>query len=102
MCGWVGLVKLASRAGNDAAEKQRAEEVVEVALKGLKIGLVKVMKAADCVRLKTMKGVLDICLTPNSKQCVESSWLMLSCCRFSSANVGIVVAGIRLRRPAVV
>ncbi|KAJ6707182.1 hypothetical protein OIU85_027525 [Salix viminalis] len=42
--------------------------LVEVALKGLMAGLEKVMKAADCVRLRTLKGVLDV-LTP--LQCVN-------------------------------
>ncbi|CAA2937399.1 DOG1-like 4 [Olea europaea subsp. europaea] len=37
--------------------------LVEVAIKGLLGGLENVMKMADCVRLKTLKGVLDI-LTP--------------------------------------
>ncbi|XP_042009712.1 protein DOG1-like 4 isoform X2 [Salvia splendens] len=43
-------------------------KMVEVALKGLVAGMEKVMKMADCVRLKTMKGVLDV-LSP--MQCVQ-------------------------------
>ncbi|CAM8988096.1 unnamed protein product [Rhodiola kirilowii] len=72
MVDWrmVELVRLASRRCEDAEDNKRIEEMVEVALRGLKNGLEKVMKAADCVRLKTLKGVLDI-LTPKSKQCVE-------------------------------
>ncbi|KAJ4851405.1 hypothetical protein Tsubulata_014742 [Turnera subulata] len=42
--------------------------LVEVAMKRLVGGLEKVMKAADCVRLRTLKGVLDV-LTP--LQCVD-------------------------------
>jgi hypothetical protein len=42
--------------------------LVEVAMKGLMAGLEKVMKAADCVRLRTLKGVLDV-LSP--LQCVD-------------------------------
>ncbi|XP_021907734.1 protein DOG1-like 4 [Carica papaya] len=46
----------------------QVEALVEVALKGLTMGLERVVKAADCVRLKTLKGVLDI-LSP--LQCVN-------------------------------
>ncbi|KAL1224787.1 Protein DOG1-like 4 [Cardamine amara subsp. amara] len=42
--------------------------VVEAAVKGLATGLEKMVKAADCVRLKTLKGILDILPPP---QCVE-------------------------------
>ncbi|VVB12562.1 unnamed protein product [Arabis nemorensis] len=42
--------------------------VVEAAVKGLAMGLEKMVKAADCVRLKTLKGILDILAPP---QCVE-------------------------------
>ncbi|XP_010434503.1 PREDICTED: transcription factor TGA2.3-like isoform X1 [Camelina sativa] len=42
--------------------------VVEAAVKGLATGLEKMVKAADCVRLKTLKGILDILAPP---QCVE-------------------------------
>lgn len=47
---------------------EAAEVEVEVALKGLVAGMEKVMKMADCVRLKTLKGVLDV-LSP--MQCVQ-------------------------------
>ncbi|KAL2494661.1 transcription factor-related [Forsythia ovata] len=46
----------------DSAVTQ-VNRLVEMALKGLLGGLEKVMKMADCVRLKTLKGVLDT-LTP--------------------------------------
>ncbi|XP_028764851.1 protein DOG1-like 4 [Neltuma alba] len=52
------LAKLSSRHGHGVADG-----LVEVALKGVMGGLEKVMKAADCVRLKTLKGTLDV-LTP--------------------------------------
>ncbi|KAI3466744.1 hypothetical protein Pfo_023407 [Paulownia fortunei] len=58
----VELARLESRAkksGSSAAVTQ-VNGLVEVALQGLLAGLEKVMKMADCVRLKTLKGVLDI------------------------------------------
>lgn len=45
-----------------------AEEIVEVALRGIMGGLERIMKSADCVRLKALKGMLDV-LTP--LQCVQ-------------------------------
>ncbi|XP_057985347.1 protein DOG1-like 4 [Hevea brasiliensis] len=57
----VELVRLVVRVKN-------GEEVRQVALKGVMAGLEKVMKAVDCVRLRTLKGVLDV-LSP--LQCVE-------------------------------
>lgn len=42
--------------------------LVEVAVRGMLAGLERVMKMADCVRLKTLKGMLDV-LTPI--QCVD-------------------------------
>lgn len=39
-----------------------------MALKGLLGGLEREMKAADCVRLKTLKGVLEVL---NPLQCVD-------------------------------
>ncbi|KAJ9168696.1 hypothetical protein P3X46_020192, partial [Hevea brasiliensis] len=44
------------------------EGLVQVALKGVIAGLEKVIKAVDCVRLRTLKGVLDV-LSP--LLCVE-------------------------------
>ncbi|XP_065878995.1 protein DOG1-like 4 [Euphorbia lathyris] len=46
----------------------QVEGLVQVALNGVLSGLVKVMKMADCVRLRTMKGTLDIL---NPLQCVD-------------------------------
>ncbi|KAM7254768.1 hypothetical protein ACFE04_020009 [Oxalis oulophora] len=60
----VKLARLVSQHGGDSV----VEGLVGVAVKGLMGGLEKVMKAADCVRLKSLKGVLDV-LNPN--QCVE-------------------------------
>ncbi|XP_020232339.1 protein DOG1-like 4 [Cajanus cajan] len=57
----VELAKLSSNGDGDAA-------AVDMALKGVLAGLERVMKAADCVRLKTLKGILDV-LTP--MQCVD-------------------------------
>ncbi|KAK6932695.1 Transcription factor TGA like domain [Dillenia turbinata] len=72
--GMVELARLASRVvdrggggGTESAAVQ-VEGLLESALKGLLSGLEKVMKSADCVRLKTLKGVLDV-LTP--LQCLE-------------------------------
>ncbi|GFP91707.1 transcription factor hbp-1b(c38) [Phtheirospermum japonicum] len=57
----VELVKLKNRAerrgGLDAA---RVSGSVDVMMQGLLVGLERVMKMADCVRLKALKGVLDI------------------------------------------
>lgn len=57
----VELAKLSCRASKGDA---KVDGLVEVAMKkGVLPGLEKVMKASDCVRLKTLKGVLDV-LTP--------------------------------------
>ncbi|TKY71851.1 TGACG-sequence-specific DNA-binding protein TGA-2.1 [Spatholobus suberectus] len=64
----VELVKLSSRARNGTSGVDGVDAVVEVALKGVLAGLERVMKASDCVRLKTLKGVLDV-LSP--MQCVD-------------------------------
>ncbi|XVF27481.1 hypothetical protein REPUB_Repub14bG0111200 [Reevesia pubescens] len=55
----VELVRMAIRIKNGELVGQ-VDGLVEVALKGILAGLEKVMKAADCVRLKTLKGVLDV------------------------------------------
>ncbi|KAJ4703666.1 putative Transcription factor-related [Melia azedarach] len=60
----VELARLTSRVSN--GEATQIDGLVEVALKGLMSGLEKVMKAADCVRLKTLKGILDILNTSQS------------------------------------
>lgn len=57
----VELARLTSRLSNG-----EVDGLVEVALKGLLSGLEKVMKAADCVRLKTLKGILDVLSTKQS------------------------------------
>ncbi|KAL3851396.1 hypothetical protein ACJIZ3_013278 [Penstemon smallii] len=62
----VELARLERRAkseGGSAAAVVQVDGLVEVALKGLLVGLERVMKMADCARLKTLKGVLDV-LTP--------------------------------------
>lgn len=66
----VELAKLCGRTrnGGDVVVEAQVDGVVEVALKGVIAGLEKIMKASDCVRLKTLKGVLDV-LSP--MQCVE-------------------------------
>lgn len=71
----VELAKLSSRGGGGGGVRVVnnggggvVDGVVEVALKGVFAGLEKVMKASDCVRLKTLKGVLDV-LAP--MQCVH-------------------------------
>ncbi|KAF5729179.1 putative Transcription factor-related [Tripterygium wilfordii] len=59
----VNLARLMNRRDDPVSE---ADGLVEVALKRLMGGLERVMKSADCVRLKTLKGVLDI-LTPSQR-----------------------------------
>ncbi|KAL3522494.1 hypothetical protein ACH5RR_015328 [Cinchona calisaya] len=58
----VELTKMVSfiKNGEHLAVSNQIEGLVDVALKGLLAGLEKVMKMADCVRLKTLKGVLDL------------------------------------------
>lgn len=62
----VELARLVIRA--EEGEVGRVGGLVEVAVKGLLGGLERVMKMGDCVRLKTLKGVLEV-LSP--RQCVE-------------------------------
>ncbi|KAE9598920.1 hypothetical protein Lal_00022556 [Lupinus albus] len=69
----VELAKMCSRARNDdgggggGGDVVMVAEKVGVTMKGVLTGLEKIMKSSDCVRLKTLKGVLDL-LTP--MQCV--------------------------------
>ncbi|XP_021724906.1 protein DOG1-like 4 [Chenopodium quinoa] len=60
----VGLAKMSSR--KDFNESSRVEDMVSVAMKGLMDGMEKVLKMADYVRLKTLKGILDV-LTPRQR-----------------------------------
>ncbi|XP_021294736.1 protein DOG1-like 4 [Herrania umbratica] len=55
----VELVRMATRIRKGELVGQ-VDGLVEVAIKGILAGLERVMKAADCVRLKTLKGVLDV------------------------------------------
>ncbi|KAH7544984.1 protein DOG1-like 4 [Ziziphus jujuba] len=55
----VELSRLATKIRNGETTYQ-IEGLVEVAIKGLLSGLERVMKAGDCVRLKTLKVVLEI------------------------------------------
>ncbi|KAM1033229.1 hypothetical protein TB2_036246 [Malus domestica] len=55
----VELARLATRARNGEAAAE-LEGLVNVAMKVILSGLEGVMKAADCVRLKTLKGLLDL------------------------------------------
>ncbi|KAF2303154.1 hypothetical protein GH714_014182 [Hevea brasiliensis] len=61
------LVRLVVRVKN-GEEVRQVEGLVQVALKGVMVGLEKVMKVADCARLRTLKGVLDVL---SLLQCVE-------------------------------
>ncbi|KAF2303206.1 hypothetical protein GH714_014569 [Hevea brasiliensis] len=61
------LVRLVVRVKN-GEEVRQVERLVQVALKGVMVRLEKVMKAVDYVRLRTLKGVLNV-LSP--LQCVE-------------------------------
>ncbi|KAF2303095.1 hypothetical protein GH714_013719 [Hevea brasiliensis] len=53
------LVRLVVRVKNGEQVRQ-VEGLVQVALKGVMAGQEKVMKAANCVRLRTFNGVLDV------------------------------------------
>ncbi|KAK9936592.1 hypothetical protein M0R45_013424 [Rubus argutus] len=64
----VELARLTARIRNGGGAVAEVEGLVDVAMKVMLSGLERVMKAADCVRLKALKGVLDL-LTP--LQCVE-------------------------------
>ncbi|KAM1005893.1 hypothetical protein TB2_002625 [Malus domestica] len=55
----VELARLATRARNGEATVE-LEGMVSVAMKVMRNGFEGVMKAADCVRLKTLKGLLDL------------------------------------------
>ncbi|XP_009764515.1 protein DOG1-like 4 [Nicotiana tabacum] len=57
-----------SGCSSDSDSNNQLDGLVEVALKGLMVSLERVMKMADCARLKTLKGLLDIL---NPKQCVD-------------------------------
>lgn len=60
----VELARVSSRV--NANESSRVDKIVGVAVKGLFDGLEKVMKMGDYVRLKALKGVLDV-LSPRQK-----------------------------------
>ncbi|KDP21106.1 hypothetical protein JCGZ_21577 [Jatropha curcas] len=64
----IELLRLVVRVKNGEQVSLQVEGRVQVALKGVMGGLEKVMKAADCVRLRTLKGLLDLL---NPFQCVE-------------------------------
>lgn len=53
-------VKSSSGSGDSAVVADEADMVADVAVKNMLGGLEKVMKMADCVRLKTLKGLLDV------------------------------------------
>ena len=55
----IGLLCRVAKNGGDSVVSH-LDVMVEGALKELFGGLEKVMKGADCVRLKTLKGVLDV------------------------------------------
>lgn len=62
----VELAKMSGRRWRRPREggDEHVDGMVEVAVKGVMGGLDKVMKGADCVRLKALKGTLDV-LTPS-------------------------------------
>ncbi|PSS29054.1 Protein DOG1-like [Actinidia chinensis var. chinensis] len=61
----VELARVATRVNR--VDSEEVDGRVEGAVRGLLGGLERVMKMADCVRLKTLKGLLEV-LTP--VQCV--------------------------------
>jgi len=57
----VQLAKLTSRVGSRrGGGGGGADAVAEVGVKEVVAGLERILKASDCVRLKTLKGVLDL------------------------------------------
>ncbi|XP_027163199.1 protein DOG1-like 4 [Coffea eugenioides] len=73
----VELARLVSLTKNGehlaAASSSQINGLVEMATKELLAGLEKVMKMADCVRLKTLKGVLDVLNPMQSADFLASS-----------------------------
>ncbi|XP_052203283.1 protein DOG1-like 4 [Diospyros lotus] len=55
----VELARMSSRVSGDETATARLDGMVEAAVKNLLAGLEKVMKMADCVRLRTLKGLLE-------------------------------------------
>ncbi|KAF2303082.1 hypothetical protein GH714_013654 [Hevea brasiliensis] len=72
------LVRLVVQVKNGEQVRQ-VEGLMQMALKGVMAGQEKVMKETDCVRLRTLNGVLDV-LSP--LQCVEFL-AGLACFKFS-------------------
>ncbi|KAG9133772.1 hypothetical protein Leryth_018374 [Lithospermum erythrorhizon] len=57
----VKLTKFVSKTSEESGcTESKIDGLVEVAMKNVMSGLEKVMKMADCVRLKSLKGALDI------------------------------------------
>ncbi|KAL6197266.1 hypothetical protein ACLB2K_032875 [Fragaria x ananassa] len=56
----VELARLATRVRNGGGVVVEVEGMVDMAMKVILNGLERVMKAADCVRLKALKGLLDL------------------------------------------
>ncbi|XP_057752756.1 protein DOG1-like 4 [Arachis stenosperma] len=74
------IVKLAKRSGRATWKKNNNGEdydkLVQLAMKDVFGGLERIMKASDCARLKTLKGILDV-LQP------------MQCVHFLTANITI-------------
>lgn len=72
------MVELA-RLSSGVKKAEAAAEVdglVEAAFKVLSVGLERVMKMADCVRLKTLKGVLDLMSPKQSVDLLSATSLL--------------------------
>ncbi|XAR66581.1 hypothetical protein NMG60_11012863 [Bertholletia excelsa] len=64
----VELARLATRVKDGGSAAAQVDGLMDAAWKSLMGGLERVMKMADCVRLKTLKGLLELL---NPVQCVE-------------------------------
>ncbi|KAK6124233.1 hypothetical protein DH2020_041985 [Rehmannia glutinosa] len=85
------LESVARKKGDSAAVSQ-VNGLVEAVVKGLLGGLEKVMKMADCVRLKTLKGVLDV-LTPLQRVdfLAATSMLQIQLRKWGKRGINVVV-----------
>ncbi|KAL3520004.1 hypothetical protein ACH5RR_018153 [Cinchona calisaya] len=73
----VSVIKNGEHPATGAASSTEIDGLVEMAIKGLLAGLENVMKMADCVRLKTLKGVMDVLSPKQSVNFLAASSMLL-------------------------